>query len=135
MTARLSLENSRLVKVYVSDVFLRTEVDVTKHQMHDYMQLHGKCHAMFILEPRFSNLQAFVAWEDIDVDKVTRQSIARWAVVGDLRGRDSALLFLFNSVVPFQIEYFPGHQESFASVLSGQIALGQGLSSARSCVI
>ena len=114
MTVRLSLEDSRLVKLYVSDVLLRAEVDATKHQMHDYMQVHGKCHDMFILEPGFSNLQAFVSWEDIDVDKVIKQNIVRWAVLGDLRWRDSALLFLFNSMVPFQIEYFPLDQEDFA---------------------
>ena len=48
------------------------------------------------------------------MDKVIKQNIIRLAVVGDLRWRDSALLFLFNSMVPFQIEYFPVHQESFA---------------------
>ena len=42
MTARLALEDSRLVNLYVSDVLLRAEVDATKPQMHDYMQVKAK---------------------------------------------------------------------------------------------
>lgn len=107
MTVRLSLEDPRLVKVHISDVLLSAEVDATKHQIHDYMLVHGKCHVMFILEPGFSNLQAFVPWEDIDVDKVIKQNIIRLAVVGDLRWRDSALLLFSTAWCPFRLNTFP----------------------------
>lgn len=60
-------------------------------------------------------MQALVSWDDIDVDHYIKQHIIRLAVVGDLRWRDSALLYLFNSMVPFQIEYFPAAHEELAS--------------------
>lgn len=114
MTIHVSFPEPQLIKVHVSGVMMRAEVDATKHQMHDHMQVHGKCALLFVLDPGFSNLEAFVRWDDIDVDVYIKQHVIRLAVVGDLRWRDSALLFLFNSMVPFQIEYFPAHQEGFA---------------------
>jgi hypothetical protein len=102
-----------LILIRVSGVMLRAEVDASKHRVHDLMQLHGKCLVMMDLEPGLSGLQAFVRWDDIDVDHYIKQHVIRIAVVGDLRWRDSALLFLFNSMVPFQIEYFPAHQKEF----------------------
>lgn len=50
----------------------------------------------------------------VDVDHTIKQHIIRLAVVGDLRWRDSALLYLFNSMVPFQIEYFPAAHDVLA---------------------
>lgn len=114
MTILVSFDSPQLITVRVSGVMRRAEVDDAKHQMHDHMQVHGKCWLLFLLEPGFSNLEAFVSWEDIDVDHYIQQHVIRLAVVGDLRWRDSALLFLFNSMVPFQIEYFPADQQGFA---------------------
>lgn len=114
MTIHVSFEAPLLIRLHISGVMKRSEVDAAKHQIHDHMQVHGKCLALFVLEPGFSNLEAFVSWDDIDVDVYIKQHVIRLAVVGDLRWRDSALLFLFNSMVPFQIEYFPAHHEGFA---------------------
>ena len=68
MTIHVSFPESRLVKVHVSGVMLRAKVDAAKHRMHDHMQVHGKCALLFVLDPGFSNLEALVRWEVIDVD-------------------------------------------------------------------
>ncbi len=103
------------IDVRVTGLMLRAEVDAAKYQIHDLMQAHGKCLLMIHLDSGLKGMQAFVRWDDIDVDHYIKQHIIRVAIVGDLRWRDSALLFLFNSMVPFQIEYFPAAQEEFGN--------------------
>jgi hypothetical protein len=114
MTVLVDFEAPNLVTIRVSGTLRRAEVDAGKHQVHDLMQRHGPCLVAILLEPGFSNLEAFVRWDDIDADQYIKRHIIRLAAVGDLRWRDSALLFLFNTMVPFQIEYFPAAQEEFA---------------------
>jgi len=113
MSITVEFTAPNLLMVRVDGVMLRTDVDASKHHAHDLMQQHGKCHVMIELEVGATGLQTMVRWDDIDVDHFIKQHVIRLAVVGDLRWRDSALLFLFNSMVPFQIEYFPANQKEF----------------------
>ena len=114
MPILVTFEAPHSVHLRVSGTLMRAEVDAAKREVHAHMQMHGKCLVLIVLEPGFSNLEAFASWDDIDVDHAIQQSVIRLALVGNLRWRDSALLFLFNSMVPFQIEYFPAEQEGFA---------------------
>ncbi len=107
MTISVEFTPPNRVDVHVDGLMLRVDVDAAKHQIHDLMQEHGKCLMMIHLETGMLGMQALVSWDDIDVDHFIKQHVIRLAVVGDLRWRDSALLYLFNSMVPFQIEYFP----------------------------
>jgi len=107
MAISVTFENPQLAVIRTHGTLLRAEVDATKHLVHDHMQAHGKQHVLVLIEDGFTNLEAFVSWDDIEVDHFIQKNIVRLAVVGDLRWRDSALLYLFNSMVPFQIEYFP----------------------------
>jgi hypothetical protein len=112
MTIRLHLETPDLAVVSARGVLLRAEVDAIKRELHDHMQVHGKVHVLIRIEEDFSQLEAFVSWDDIDVDHDIQQHVVRMAVVGDLRWRDSAMLFFITAVSPFQIEYFKaGHEE------------------------
>ena len=113
MSVTVEFTPPNLIVAQVNGTLLRAELDACKHTIHDLMQLHGPCLMMMDFEPGFTGLQTFVSWEDIDVDKVIKQHVIRLAIVGDLRWRDSALLFFFNSMVPFQIEYFPANQKEF----------------------
>lgn len=103
------------VDIRVTGLMLRAEVDAAKHAVHDLMQVHGKCLIMIRLEAGMLGMQALVSWDDIDVDHYIKEHVIRVAIVGDLRWRDSALLYLFNSMVPFQIEYFPAAQDVLAT--------------------
>ena len=115
MTICVEFTPPNRVDVRVDGLMLRADVDAAKHQIHDLMQAHGKCLIMIRLETGMLGMQALVSWDDIDVDQYIKQHIIRLAVVGDLRWRDSALLYLFNSMVPFQIEYFPAAHEELAN--------------------
>ncbi len=114
MTIQVEFFAPSRIDVHVNGLMLRDEVDASKHLVHDLMQEHGKCLVMIRLESGLLGMQALVSWDDIDVDHYIKEHIVRLAVVGDLRWRDSALLYLFNSMVPFQIEYFPAAQEELA---------------------
>jgi hypothetical protein len=48
------------------------------------------------------------------VDAYLQQNVRRLALVGDLRWRDTVLLFFLSAVAKFQIEYFKPEQEDFA---------------------
>jgi hypothetical protein len=78
------------------------------------MMEHGMAHLLIVLAPGFNNLQAFASWDDIEEDRFIQKHVIRLAIVGDLRWRDSAVLFLLGGLVPFQMEYFPSDQEDFA---------------------
>ena len=93
MTVNIRFEEPALVVLHASGVLMRAEVDAAKRQVHDHMQAHGKQHVLAVIEEGFENLQAFVSWDDIDVDRYIQQHVVRMAIVGDLRWRDTALLF------------------------------------------
>ena len=114
MTVIVSIETTDLLVIRGSGVLMRAEADEAKHKVAVHIMENGKVHVLIMIEEGFSNLQAFVSWDDIAVDKYIQQNIIRMAITGDLRWRDSALLFFLNSMVPFQIEYFKSDQEEFA---------------------
>lgn len=114
MSIKVEFTPPNRVDVRVDGLLLRADVDAAKHQVHDLMQAHGKCLVMIRLENGLHGMQALVSWDDIDVDHTIKQHIIRLAVVGDLRWRDSALLFLFDSMVPFKIEYLPAAHDVLA---------------------
>ena len=115
MTIQVEFTTPNRIDIRVNGLMLRDEVDATKYQIHDLMLENGNCLIMIRLESGLLGMQSLVSWDDIDVDHYIKAHIIRLAVVGDLRWRDSALLYLFNSMVPFQIEYFPGAHEELAT--------------------
>lgn len=120
MSISVCIEAPDMVVIRASGVLMRAEVDETKHQISAHMMENGKVLLLVLIEEGFANLQAFASWDDIAIDRYIQQNITRMAIVGDLRWRDSALLFFLNSVVPFQIEYFKADQEEFARSWLGE---------------
>ncbi|QDL52984.1 STAS/SEC14 domain-containing protein [Rhodoferax aquaticus] len=114
MTIHIAYELPTLIVATVTDVLMREELDDAKRQIHDHLQAHGPCRLLVFFAQGFINLQALATWDDIDVDPYLQRNTTRMALVGDMRWRDSALLFFFNSMVPFQMEYFPPEQYELA---------------------
>ena len=114
MPVFISFEDPHLAVIRASGVLLRTEADAAKRVIHDHMQQNGSVGALILIEESFSNWEAFVSWEDIEVDAYLQQNVRRLALVGDLRWRDTVLLFFLSAVAKFQIEYFKPEQEDFA---------------------
>jgi SpoIIAA-like len=114
MSLNLVLEAPDLAVIRASETLLRAEVDAMKKRVAAHILANGKVHLLFIIDPGFSNLEAFASWDDIEADKIIQPNVIRVAIVGDLRWRDKALVFFITAVASFQIEYFPAEQEEFA---------------------
>lgn len=107
-------EPSGLLVAHLSGVIEREEVDASKREVFAHLMNAGSAPLLMHVQPGFVGLQALVQWDDIPEDKFIQQHITRLAFVGDLRWRDTALLFFFHNMVPFQMEYFPEEQYELA---------------------
>jgi hypothetical protein len=114
MSVEVSFESADFIVVRCQGTLEREAVDAAKRQVFAHMMEHGMAHLLIVLAPGFNNLQAFASWDDIEEDRFIQKHVIRLAIVGDLRWRDSAVLFLLGGLVPFQMEYFPSDQEDFA---------------------
>lgn len=116
MTVSISFEEGNLVVIRGSGELKRDEVDQTKRQIYNYILANGEIYMLILIDEAFKSFEAFASWEDIEEDAVIQPNVKRLALVGDLRWRDQALLFLITAVASFQIEYFKPEQEEFARV-------------------
>ncbi|MBC7445040.1 MAG: STAS/SEC14 domain-containing protein [Polaromonas sp.] len=116
MTVSVSFEEGNLVVIRGSGELKRDEVDQTKRQIYNYILANGPIYMLILIDEAFKSFEAFASWEDIEEDAVIQPNVKRLALVGDLRWRDQALLFLITAVASFQIEYFKPEQEEFARV-------------------
>ncbi|MFM9879348.1 MAG: STAS/SEC14 domain-containing protein [Burkholderiaceae bacterium] len=114
MALSVEFESTELVVLRPSGELKRVEVDTGKRKVYRHIMEHGKVQVLVLIEPGFTQLQAFASWEDIPEDKLIQQSVTRLALVGDLRWRDQAVLFFITAVASFPIEFFPADQEFFA---------------------
>ena len=116
MTVSVSFEEGNLVVIRGSGELKRDEVDQTKRQIYNYILANGQIYMLILIDEAFKSFEAFASWEDIEEDAVIQPNVKRLTLVGDLRWRDQALLFLITAVASFQIEYFKPEQEEFARV-------------------
>jgi SpoIIAA-like len=116
MTVSVSFEEGNLVVIRGHGELKRDEVDQSKRQIYNYILTNGPIYMLILIDEAFKSFEAFASWEDIEEDAVIQPNVKRLALVGDLRWRDQALLFLITAVASFQIEYFKPEQEEFARV-------------------
>lgn len=114
MPISIVAEPSGLLVAHLSGVLQREEVDAAKREVFGYLMTHGTSPMLMHVKEGFAGLQNLVQWDDIPEDKFIQQHITRLAFVGDLRWRDTALLFFFHNMVPFSMEYFPEAQYELA---------------------
>jgi hypothetical protein len=114
MAIELEYEDANLVIIRGSGVVKRAEADEIKRQVVALIHRYGNINVLIMIEEGFSNLEAFVDWSDDHDDEFIQKHVNRMAIVGDLKWRDSALLFFLKGYLPFSIEYFKAGQEEFA---------------------
>lgn len=114
MTVKLEFAENNLVISHTSGVLTRDEFNEAKKEVVAFIEKQGKINILIILEESFSNLQAFVSWDDDHHDEFIQHNTHRIAIVGNLKWYEDALLFLFSSLSAFSIEYFKVGQEKLA---------------------
>jgi hypothetical protein len=114
MAIRFVAEENNLAVIRASEVLTRAESDETKRHVVAMIERQGKVNVLIIIEEGFANLEAFANWDDDHHDEFIQRNVKRMAIVGDLKWRDSALLFFLSGLLPFTIEYFKSDQEAFA---------------------
>lgn len=114
MALAVEFEGDNLAIVRITGVLLRIEADAIKKQIVAFIKCHGRAKVLVIIDDRFTEIAKFVNWDDDEDDEFLQKHVDRLALVGDLKWRDSALLFLLHGFVPFGIEYFKPGQEEFA---------------------
>ncbi|MDD5271216.1 MAG: STAS/SEC14 domain-containing protein [Methylovulum sp.] len=114
MALTVEFEENNLVIVHVAGVLVRTEADAIKKQVVAFIKRHGRAKVLILIDEGFLNIATFVNWDDDEDDEFLQQHVDGVALVGDLKWRDSALLFLLHGFVPFSIEFFKTGQEAFA---------------------
>jgi hypothetical protein len=114
MTIKLEFAENNLVISRNSGVLMRDEFNEAKKEVATFIENHGRINMLVILEEDFSNLQAFVSWDDNHLDDFIQKNTNRLAIVGNLKWHEDALLFFLNGLVPFTIEYFKIGQEELA---------------------
>ncbi|ASF45568.1 SpoIIAA family protein [Methylovulum psychrotolerans] len=113
LTVKFEAENNLFV-VHTTGVLVRTEADAIKKQVVAFIKTYGRAKGLIIIDEGFLSIATFVNWDDDEDDEFLQQHVDRLALVGDMKWRDSALLFLLHGFVPFSIHYFKADQEAFA---------------------
>jgi len=119
MTLKLESEQNSLLVIRASDVLTRIESDEIKKEVVTLIKARGKLNILIIIEEGFANLEAFANWDDDHDDEFIQKHVKRMAIVGDLKWRDSALMFFLGGLLPFSIQYFKSGQEAFARAWLG----------------
>jgi hypothetical protein len=114
MTVKLEIAENNLVIIRASEVLMRNEADDAKKQVFTIIERQGTINVLIVIEQGFSNLQAFVSWDDNHLDEFIQKNIKRMAIIGDLKWHDDAMLFFLSGLLPFTIEYFKFGQEELA---------------------
>jgi hypothetical protein len=114
MDIRFEFETPTLVVLHASGTLKRDAVDAAKRRLHAHLLENGPCRVMIWLHPGSPVIDRSEVWEDIEEDVFIQQNLIRLALLGDLRWRDNALLFLLSGLVPFQMDYFKPEQEPLA---------------------
>lgn len=108
------VEPSGLIVANLSGVMKREDVDTAKREVFGHLMTGGSGPLLIHVRDGFAGMENLVQWDDIPEDKFIQQHVTKLAFVGDLRWRDSALLFFFHGLVPFSMEYFPEKQYELA---------------------
>ena len=116
MTISIYFESPGLAVIHGSGLLKLDDANQTKQVVHEHVTRHGPIRVLIQIEGDFGNLDALAKWDDIEanreLDRIIQQNIVRMAIVGDLRWRDSALLFFISALSKFPMEYFAsGHKE------------------------
>ena len=106
-------ESEHLLVARVSGQLATTDIGEFQQAVAPVIQASGRIQFLVKLE-NFAGWESGKGWEDTSFAEENDQYLARFAIVGDEKWRDKALMFSLAGMRPVEIEYFAAEEESAA---------------------
>jgi hypothetical protein len=113
MPVKWEHEPSDLLVARINGKLAESEIGEFQAAVEPIIQASGNIKFLVILED-FEGWEAGKTWEDNDFTDVNDQFLSRFAIVGDEKWRDMALLFSLAGLRPVDIQYFSSGEEAAA---------------------
>lgn len=113
MPIRWEHESARMVVIHVSGKLTLSEMQKSQAAVAPIFQAQGNMRLLLLLE-NFEGWQAGDGWEDTSFSDANDEYLSRYAIVGDEKWRDQALMFALDGLRPVEIQYFSSGQEAAA---------------------
>lgn len=111
MAISLKIYDNLLV-IHVTDIFRSADLEKIKENIVETSQNFDKINVLAVIEEDAVNFEAGINWTDDESDEHIQKKVGKLAIVGDVKWKEKAFLFLLKGLVPISIEYFlPEHKE------------------------
>jgi stage II sporulation SpoAA-like protein len=106
-------ESKDFLVARVNSKLAKPEIEEFQVSVGPLIQASGNCKFLVILE-NFEGWEASEDWADTSFSDENDQFLSRFAIVGDEKWRDKALMFSLAGLRPVDIQYFSYDQENAA---------------------
>lgn len=113
MTIKLE-SNSQFVTVRVNNAFNQLDFDEIKQFIKHQALTQQEINILITIESEHLEFDPSLKRDETTEDEAIRKHIKQVAVVGDIKWKEKAFLFLLKGLVPMSINYFPVEQEELA---------------------
>ena len=113
MSVNWEHESEHLLLARISGKLAKHEIEDFQVAVEPILQASGNVKFLVMLED-FEGWEAGKGWEDTSFADANDQFLSRFAIVGDERWRDKALMFSMAGLRPVEIQYFSSENEAAA---------------------
>jgi len=115
MPVKWEYEPADLLVARVNGKLAKSEIGEFQTAVEPIVQASGNIKFLVILKD-FEGWEAGKGWEDTGFADANDQFLSRFAIVGDEKWRDDALMFSLAGLRPVDIQYFSSGEEASARV-------------------
>jgi hypothetical protein len=113
MTVKWEHESEHLLVARLRGKLAKTEIEDFQAAVAPILRASGNIKFLVILED-FEGWEVGKGWEDTSFTDANDQFLSRFALVGDEKWRDKALMFSLAGLRPVDIQYFTSENEAAA---------------------
>jgi hypothetical protein len=113
MTVKWEHESEHLLVARLRGKLAKLDIEDFQVDVAPILQASGNMKFLVILED-FEGWEAGKGWEDTSFADANDQFLSRFAIVGDEKWRDKALMFSLAGLRPVDIQYFTSENEAAA---------------------
>jgi hypothetical protein len=113
MSVKFEHESEHLLVACIKGKLAKREIEEFQAAVEPILRASGDIKFLVILED-FEGWEAGKGWEDTSFADANDQFLSRFAIVGDEKWRDKALMFTLAGLRPVSIQYFSSENEAAA---------------------